>query len=316
MTKSGSSGPLASVLDNKAPASPVVIPNSQLVILRERELDCDLATAIERVRADLATSEARILVVGSHESPSSQLDDGVARPPRQLPCPRMPDSLEHVVHQGSQAALEACGQRLAPQIRDLLQSIEEIQDSLDEVVHAVPVGIRMPVLGHLKVIRAAVDRMETSTTELGAQVRGMSEGFQGVDVEDLCNELPAQIERFFPDVRLNVAPAGEPCEWWGRPAELAEALFLACVIASHRISGQGSINLHMETGSDQAVVRIVGFGEPAEVRLPREMARLREIVVEGHGGRIAPDAMGHSGTGMVLRMATGRPVDDRLRLRH
>lgn len=304
MTGSGSSGSFSGVAENKVPASPVVIPNSQLVILRERELDCDLATAIERVRADESTSRARILVVGSQESAASPDADGIAESPRQLPCPRMPDSLEQVAHSGGEAALEACGHRLGPQIEDLLRSVEGIQDSLDEVIHAVPVGIRMPVLGHLKVIREIVDRMETRTTCLGTQVRGMIEGNQLVDVEDLCRELPAQVEPFFPKVRLNVVPIGEPCEWWGRPIELAEALFLGCVIASHRISGEGSVNLHLQVGSDWADVRIVGLGEPADVCLPAEMARLREVFVDGHGGRIVPDVMGHSGTGMVLRMST------------
>ena len=74
------------------------------------------------------------------------------------------------------------------------------------------------------------------------------------------------------------------------------------VVTAHRISGKGSVNVVVETGGSETVIRIFGLGEPTEVHAPQQMSRLKEIIVEQHDGQISPDSMGPFGTGIVLKL--------------
>lgn len=256
------------ILDNTTRTGSRVIPSNQLVVLPDTELaeDRDTEESLE------------------------------------LPRPRMPTSLGQVARSGTQAALQASGFRLAPRVASLTRFFGEIEISLEEADRAVLDGTRPQFHGHIRVIREIVAWMRATTADLGTEVQAITEGFQIIDIEDLCHELPSQIEPSFPGLRVNVAPAGEACECRGRPQELAEALFLACVISAHRISGQGSINLELKSDLDQVEIRILGLGEPVEISLPDETARLREILVGVHAGRIVPDSLGPFGTGLILRL--------------
>ena len=70
MSGSESQQTAASVTKNATGRTPPVLPSQPVVILRESELDCDLATAIARVRQDEARRQSRILIVG----PESQVE--------------------------------------------------------------------------------------------------------------------------------------------------------------------------------------------------------------------------------------------------
>jgi hypothetical protein len=63
------------------PVTQGVIPAGEVVILRERDLDCDLQTAIARVRAAPETARSRILVVAAEEVAADSADraDAAAR---------------------------------------------------------------------------------------------------------------------------------------------------------------------------------------------------------------------------------------------
>jgi len=112
-------------------------------------------------------------------------------------------------------------------------------------------------------------------------------------------ETAGQVEARFPRLRITVAPRPESlCA--ARPADLAEAFFLALVLVAQRVGGQGAITVDFESAADGVLHRFVGRGEPRKVSAPETVARFRQLVVDQLGGRVLPDVLGTSGTGLQL----------------
>ena len=289
-----------SVAEKAGTTKPRVIPSNQLVILREADLECDLATAIQRVREDEKTSGSRILIVGPDEDAKGRVDESAA-----LPMPLLPMSIGQVARRGGLKALRGAGQRLAPKLSSLDGLFAEISRSLDDVDEAAREGTLARLHSRIRVAGEILGWLRATADDLQNEVDGMVGGFQAVDVYDLLSEVQGQVESFFPELRVNVAPAdGEPT-CWGRATDLTEGLFLAIVLTAHRIGGKGAVNVEAQSKGENVVVRILGLGEPAKVRAPQETIRLREIFVGQHRGRIVPDSMGPFGTGVVLELPVG-----------
>ena len=106
---------------NEPASRPAVIPTSQVVILREDELDCDLATAIQRVRDSADTARSRILVVGPDEGEDVRVDDAVA----ERVVPRTPTTIGQVVRRAEEAALRRTGERFDGLVQCLERFLEE-----------------------------------------------------------------------------------------------------------------------------------------------------------------------------------------------
>ncbi|MCA8958071.1 MAG: hypothetical protein KDC87_18490 [Planctomycetes bacterium] len=281
-----------------------MIPSNQVVILRESELDCDLTTAIQRVREAEGTARSRILIVGPD-------DEGRPRPESDvLPIPQLPMSVGQVARSGGLRAMEVVGQELSATVRSLDTLVDELSRALDEVDEVALEGPRARLQSKTRVVRDVMAWIRATTDDLGRRVEGVTQGFRRVDLVDLCQEVHAQVESFFPGLRVNVAAVEGPVPCWGRATDLAEVLFLAMVLTAHRIRARGSVNVQFEEAGDRAIVRLLGLGEPAPVSAPRESRRLRDLVVGVHGGRIRPDSMGPFGTGLVLELPVEPRVDD------
>jgi hypothetical protein len=143
--------------------------------------------------------------------------------------------------------------------------------------------------------QCVVDDMEAG---LSAAMRG----FVPVDLQTLMQEAQGHVESFFPAVRVSLGAASEDMKCRGQATALAEACFLALVLTAHRIGGEGSITVEPVAEEAQLTYRILGLGEPHAVEAAEATARLRELVVECHGGRIQPDALGPFGTGLRLSL--------------
>ncbi len=274
----------------------VISPN-QMVILRESDLDCDLATAIQRIRGSEDTSRSRILIVG----PDDEVKDGPAYS-EPLPMPSLPMSIGQVARAGGQQALTDSGERVAPKMESLGTLLGELDTALNDLEEAVQEGIQARLGGRLKVAREISDWIRATAEDVTLDVEGMSGGFQSVDLFELVHEIHGQVETFFPELCINLTPAEGDSHCWARATDLSEALFIAMAITSHRISGRGSINIEVVGSPEEARVRMLGLGEPVPVAAGEEMGRFRQILVEEHGGRIVPDALGPGGTGLIIAL--------------
>lgn len=289
----GSGSAPQEVLRHPEPASGV-IPTSQVVILKEQDLDCDLATAIRRVRSSAETARARILVVAPDDAEAHDVGDGE---PRELPLPSAPTTLSQVVRCAEQAASARFGARLEPLGACFERFLEEARWALEDI-RRDPRGDGARVLGEV------LDWTGAVAEDLRTEARLAASGFQPTETRELVLEMGRQVEAHFPGLRVSVAPVEGSSTCWARPAELAEAFFLALVLAAHRIGGRGAVIVEItEIGEEAAEVdhRFVGHGEPSEVHAPQVAARLRAIV-HRHDGRISPDRFGPHGTGFSLRL--------------
>ncbi len=278
-----------------------VIPPREVVILREAELDCDLATAIQRVRQSDETQNSRILIIGPEEHrPGTPCES--SEPTVSLPVPTMPTSVLQVARTGGEEALAELGKRCQPLLDTLERFFEEACWVLDEIDEAAEEGIRARLKSRVRVARDVASWIECVIGDLQVEVRSATDGRRTVDLQALMQEAQGHVETFFPGVRVSVAPAAEDLDCHGHPSELAEACFLALVLTAHRIGGQGSITVEPNRETAHLGYRILGLGEPARVQAPAAMARLREIVIERHGGSLQPGDMGPFGTGLQLRL--------------
>ena len=288
--------------DQIAAAEPIdtgankIIPTGQVVILREAELDCDLGTAIERVRAQGETSQSRILIIASDEEKAAPTGSPA------LPEPTLPTSVLQAVRAGGEQALFEAGERCRPLLQSLERFFEETRWVLDEIDEAAEEGIRARLKSRVRVAQDILGWIQCVVDEMGVQVDAASQGLRTVDMLQLMQESQGHIESFFPGVRVTVAAAPEAMTCRGRATELSEACFLALLLTSHRIGGQGAVTVEPARASEHVQFRVVGLGEPQPVQAPETMERLREIVVTRHGGCIQPDALGPFGTGLLLQL--------------
>jgi hypothetical protein len=274
-----------------------VIPQGNVVILREADLDTDLATAIEHVRSQPDTRNSRILIIGP-EQPTSHEPAGAVS----LPVPDMPTSVLQVARAGGEQTLTG----FASTYRPLLQSVERFfQEAgwvLDEIEEAGEEGVRARLMSRVRVARDIMSWIQCVLDDMNDELSDAASGLVPVDLQTLMQEAQAQVESFFPGVRVSVSAADQEMKCTGRPTALAEACFLTLVLTAHRIGGEGAITVEPGSEDGRLTYRILGLGEPAPVDAAEAMARLRELVVEQHGGSIQPDAMGPFGTGLLLAL--------------
>src|SRR6187549_3567515 len=93
---------LTDTLPQRAKAEP-----GATVILKEADLDCDLATAISRIRATEETRASRILVI----APEGGAGEGVSAARTELLPADLTLSLPQAARRGELAALEPLGRR-------------------------------------------------------------------------------------------------------------------------------------------------------------------------------------------------------------
>ena len=275
-----------------------VIPHGDVVILREAELDTDLATAIQRVRAGKDTQNSRILIISSEEPAASR------EAPRrgQASVPAMRTSVLQVARAGGEQALTEFAHGYRPLLQSMERFFQEARWVLDEIDEAGEEGVRARLKSRVRVARDILSWIQCVVDDMNAGLSGAEAGLVTVDLQTLMQEAQWQVESFFPGVRISVAAADQEMKCQGRATALAEACFLALVLTAHRIGCEGSITVEPAVEEGRLTYRILGLGEPAPVQAPEAMARLRELIVDQHGGSIQPDAMGPFGTGLVVAL--------------
>src|SRR5262249_23624187 len=127
---------MSSKLETRKPATgakPGVIPTSQVIVLKEQELDCDLATAIHRIRSCEETSHTRILVIAADDAETEV--EGADADDALVP---VPTTLGQVSRRGQQQAVVAMGEELQPLGACLTRYTEELRAALDQLARELP----------------------------------------------------------------------------------------------------------------------------------------------------------------------------------
>jgi hypothetical protein len=288
---------MSSKLESRRPATgakPGVIPTSQVIVLKEKELDCDLATAIHRIRACEETSHTRILVIAADEAETdleAPATDGALIP--------VPTTLGQVSRRGQQQAVSALGEELRPLGTCLTRYTGELRAAIDQLVRELPADAASSCGASLRWLEEIAEWTRALAEDLEPRLDRARRGVQLVDTHEVMVEMAGQVEARFPRLRITVAPKPDSA-CVARPADLAEAFFLALVLVAQRIGGQGAIGVEFESAADGLLHRFVGSGEPRRVSAPETVARFRRLVVDQLGGRVLPDVLGASGTGLQL----------------
>jgi hypothetical protein len=212
-------------------------------------------------------------------------------------------SVGRIARSGGQRALMASAERIAPKLQSLTALFDELDTAVGDVEETAQDGTRVRLHSKTRVVRDILDWVAANATDLRQEIQGMRDGFEVQDLFELAHEVHGQVEAFFPHVRVNLSPVeGSDPLCWGRGTDLMEALFSAIVIVVHRIGGRGSVSLQVIGTENEARIRILGLGEPRVISAPEEMARIREVLVEQHRGRIVPDALGVGGAGVIIAL--------------
>lgn len=289
--------PNSETLSTKSAGSPAVIPAGDVVILREGELDTDLATAIERVRSNRDTQRSRILIVG----PDSEVERQTGSEEAGLPAPAMPVSASQLGRLRETSILADVGRRFEALVDCLDGFNDEIMDFVTELEESAVEAPRARIRGGVRRIREVLAWTREVAIELRAESEHACEGKRRCDAFELAREAGMHAESFFPRIRVHCELDGSAPRVAARSAELVEALFLGFVLTAHRIGGVGVIQVSCSIHHDQCVVSITGVGEPRSVHAADLVERFRQIV-QGHGGAVSPSAHGAAGTGLELRL--------------
>ena len=286
----------APALPVRSSSSPTNTDPSAIVILKESDLDCDLATAILRVRSQETTAKSRILVIApehhdTDEARSESLPAGI------------PLSFSQAARHGEIAALQPFGRRLLSLLTCLERFFEESRWALDELEESISEEPRARLLNQVRVLKEIQDWTQAVADDLRTEAKGAAEGFRPVETCELWSEAIEQVQVLLPEVRIAIAPTDAPTLCWARAADLTEAFFLALLLAGNRVGARGAVTVSAEQAEDGVLTWAVrGHGDPSPLQAPDTIARLRRLVVDVHSGRLAADALGPAGAGLLIHL--------------
>jgi hypothetical protein len=263
------------------------------VILKESELDCDVATAIQRIRDNEETARHRILVI----APDVGDESGAPR----THVPPMPTTLAQVARRSECDVLAQANQRVVPLLACLERFLDEASVAWKELDDSIEEAPRARLRNQSHTLREILDWAGAVADDLRRESAGIESGRRTIDTRNLLFEMAGQIETLFPAVRVQLLPGGAS-HCIGRAAELAEAFYLALALTAQRIGGKGTIAIEIDEARDHLVHRIWGQGQVCEIEARESIERFRNLVVDRHHGRITPDVLGPHAAGMTIHL--------------
>lgn len=256
-----------------------------VVVLRESALDCDLPTAIARVRRDQETARSRILIVGPAEE-GGDLSDSPHRGAAFLPASLGSD------------ALVRFGARMLDMLECQAHFQDELRATLTEMSDSVRDESRARMQGQLRTLGAVLDWCEELSADLLLLGRRAKAGQYPVDLAWLANHVAIGFaERH--ETPVEVRGSCAPC--WGAEAVLAALLEAALEVVLRRVGGEGPIALELGRFDGRPGVQVRAVGEPHPFSAPRLVARLRSAA-EAAAAVVESDPLGPGSVGMVLRL--------------
>lgn len=270
--------------------------SQQTVILREQELDCDVATAIARVRSRPGSANARILVIGPE--PAQQEDPGADR--TSACVPRLPRTLAQVVREHEAEILQPVGRRMLELLSCLERFSEEEREIVQELESEVPEQPRARLQSRLHALREIHEWSSAVIDDLRQEMELAADGQRPVEMRGRWLEVGEHLESTCAGVQVSVQATDVDTTVFGRSAELAELCHQALVLVAARIGGHGSVRVEFAHQEGWLATSVRGSGEAHAVESVDAIGRFRHLVATRHGGRIAPDEHGPGGCGMTI----------------
>jgi hypothetical protein len=261
------------VLPARSHAQPVVV-------LREPDLDCDLATAIQRVRQDQATARSGILIVGTETSEAAAAAAGAFS----------------VTGETGSDGLRRLGSRVLSLLECQERFLEELRTSLADLDGSVHEESRARIKAQLRTLGEIVDWTEMVHRDLVLEGRHAKAGQAPLDLLWLVHRVVASLNG--PDVTIH-GRTDRPC--WGNEAHLGELVRLAIELVALRAGVGTAIQVEIGEHGCQLGMRVFSAGGPASFEGSQLIERFRRAV-ERTGASVEPDVLGPGGTGLVLRL--------------
>ncbi len=279
-----------------------------LVVLREADLDSDLASAIERIRgdADPDRAQARILVVAREEDDTTEsLATGIEIEPSARPAHTEPTN-----------SVTGLAQRLN-------LSVDCLRRFLDESDMVIESLLRAPATHeskrHADTLREIHEWTREVVTEIATTVQDEFTGPVPVDLYELTRNAADQVTAKFQNIHLSQATDPtidnqQAAQCFANGSALEAALRDALELVAQRIGGRGGVAVQLGRESATTVkIRILGLGEPghrlaADKRnvFAERLEELRKRFAREFGGWLWHDILGPGGTGLVVHLPAAR----------
>ena len=277
-----------------------------LVVLRESELESDLATAIDQVRAEEETRHARILIIGRDEGDESSTEPDEANEPGALS--ELPSSARQRSRIAEGQMLAGIGERLETLVDCLDMFGDEIGSVVEELSGKV---VDAPRAHWQSALQRATEILSWSaevSRELRVEANQLREGRRRCGLNELLREAVDWVRLARPGIEIRcAAPLLDEPEVCVRAEEMAEALYLVIDSAASRNAGRGVVEVSQSVDRGFSVVTVVATDSVSPPSSsPAQILRFRSIVA-AHGGSVVPALHGpgggsSAGVGVAIRL--------------
>lgn len=257
---------------------------ADVVILRENEVDGDLASAIARIRADATTAKSRILIIGPDTETIAVTAAEVA--------PALPGELRR---QAARAALGTLGRRLDPLVGDLDRLLLECGRELGELVEDIDEGTRARLKHRAKVLQEVLGWLGQVAADIGLESGAAVRGAEPIDLAGLCHELATDRQARAPGVRFTIpGSTGVGREPILQAAAVADLLAGTMALVAARIGNAGVVEAQFSQAGNRLLLRLAGAGSARPIDAGDLIERVRrlahELDVEIHRDPVQGDA--------------------------
>jgi hypothetical protein len=243
---------------------------ADVVILRESEVDGDLASAIARIRADVTTAKSRILIIGpDHEAVVATAAEV---------APALPGELRR---QAARAALGTLGRRLDPLVGDLDRLLLECGRELGELVEDIDEGTRARLKHRAKVLQEVLTWLGQVAADIGVESGAAVRGAEPIDLAGLCHELATDRQARAPGVRFMVpGSTGVRREPILQAAAVAELIAGTMALVAARIGNAGVVEAQFDEADHRLCLRLAGVGSARPIDAADLIERVRRLAHE------------------------------------
>lgn len=251
-----------------------------MVVLRETDLDCDLATAIQRVRADQATAKSGILIVGPETSESAAAAAGAFS----------------LTGDTSSDGLRRLGSRVLSLLECQERFLEELRMSLADTDASVHEESRARIKGQLRTFGEILDWCEMVHRDLVLEGRHAKAGQAPLDLLWVVHRVAASLSGIEVEIQ---GRTNRPC--WGDEAALGELVRLAIELVARRSGDGHPVRVEIGEHDERLGVRVFSLGGPQQFSAPELVERFR-AAVDQTGASVEPDPLGPGAPGLVVRL--------------
>lgn len=192
----------------------------------------------------------------------------------------------------------AFGERFQVTAQSLEMLLLEVRDRVHLLDQAIAEDTRAQLKGAVREIAKVLDWCDATCTELATDSSKAVDGFEPIDVVELCNHISATHEGLTDPIAV-IARNDLRC--WANRGQLRHVVQKALAVVWARTGGQGLRCLETEWRDTTPTIRVCSRGEPTRGIGPSLVEDFR-LAVETAGITVVPDDLGPGGAGLVLML--------------